>query len=141
MPSIWSVSPSAVTSFIPGVSAVVSTDARTAFTQVNDKSRILLRATADAWMQVKDRSGNVLLNRILKAGETWQVPRQDNLLLTTGNAGGTEIVIDGNTTPSLGGAGAVRRDIMLDPTTLSSGVSAGKAATPPVQFTVMRGHQ
>ena len=56
-------------------------------------------------MLVKDRSGAVLLNRVLKAGETWPVPPRPDLLLTTGNAGGTEIVVDGAPTPSLGGPG------------------------------------
>ena len=56
-----------------------------------DASRIVLRASADAWVLVKDHSGTVLLNRMLKAGETWPVPPGTDLLLTTGNAGGTEI--------------------------------------------------
>ena len=33
-------------------------------------------ASADAWVQVRDRGGQVLLNRILHAGETWEVPAQ-----------------------------------------------------------------
>ena len=36
-----------------------------------DQPRIVLRASADAWVQVRDRSGPVLLNRILHAGDTW----------------------------------------------------------------------
>ena len=48
-------------------------------------------ASADAWVQVRDRAGPVLLNRILHAGETWDVPAKPNLLLTTGNAGGTDL--------------------------------------------------
>ena len=134
-PAVQPISPSSA------AAALVRDPATDALTQDTDKGRILLRATADAWIQVKDRSGNLLLNRILKAGETWPVPRQDNLLLTTGNAGGTDIVIDGTTAPSLGGAGAVRRDVVLDPAALSAGVSAGKTAALPVQFTAMHGHQ
>ena len=42
----------------------------------SDQSRILLRANADAWVLVRDRAGPVLLNRILHAGETWEVPAQ-----------------------------------------------------------------
>ena len=82
---------------------------------VPDQSRILIRASADAWVQVRDRAGGVLLNRILHAGETWPVPAGPNLLLTTGNAGGTELLVDGVPTPSLGGSGVVRRDLPLDP--------------------------
>jgi cytoskeleton protein RodZ len=83
--------------------------------------RIVLSASADAWLLVRDKSGPVLLNRVLHPGENWPVPPQSNLLLTTGNAGGTNILVDGATVPSLGGSGAVRRDIPLDPDVLKSG--------------------
>jgi cytoskeleton protein RodZ len=85
------------------------------------QSRIVLSATADAWMMVRDKSGQVLLNRVLHAGEFWPVPPQPNLLLTVGNAGGTDIMVDGATIPTLGGSGAVRHDIPLDADLLKSG--------------------
>jgi cytoskeleton protein RodZ len=81
---------------------------------VSDESRIVLRANALTWLLVKDKNGTVLLNRTLKPGETWPVPPRGDLLLTTGNAGGTDILVDGVATPSLGGSGAVRRDLPLD---------------------------
>lgn len=98
-----------------------------------DTSRIVLRAAADAWLLVKDHAGAVLLNRVLKAGETWPVPPRSDLLLTTGNAGGTEIVVDGGTTANLGGNGAVRRDLPLDPEQIKDGKLAVAAATPITQ--------
>ncbi len=88
----------------------------------------MLHASADAWIQVKDRSGGILLNRTMKAGESWPVPRQDNLLLTTGNAGGTDILLDGAATPSLGGSGTVRRDMPLDPDLIKDGKLSGALA-------------
>jgi cytoskeleton protein RodZ len=96
----------------------------------HDASRILLRASADAWLLVKDRSGAVLLNRVLKVGDTWPVPARSDLLMTTGNAGGTEIVVDGATTPALGGNGAVRRDLPLDPDQIKDGKLAVTAMAP-----------
>lgn len=95
-----------------------------------DQPRIVLGANADAWLLVRDKSGQVLLNRVLHAGETWPVPAMPNLLLTTGNAGGTNIVVDGTVTPSLGSDGAVRRDIPLDPELLKSGKTG--ALTSPI---------
>jgi cytoskeleton protein RodZ len=86
-----------------------------------DQPRIVLRASADAWLQVRDRSGQVLLSRTLHAGETWDVPGRTNLLLTTGNAGGTELLVDGASTGPLGGNGAVRRDLPLDPDQIKDG--------------------
>jgi cytoskeleton protein RodZ len=86
-----------------------------------DGGRIVLRARADAWVQVRDRQGSVLLNRVMRAGETWAVPGKGQLLLTTGNAGGTELLVDGTATASLGGDGAVRRDLPLDPDLIRDG--------------------
>ncbi len=102
-----------------------------------DQARLVLRATADAWIQVKDRAGPILLNRILKAGETWAVPGKPNLLLTTGNAGGTEILLDGVAIASLGGSGAVRRDLPLDPDLLRD----GKLATGIIPVAAARSQQ
>lgn len=99
-----------------------------------DASRIVLRATADAWMQVKDHSGAILLNKILKAGDSWPVPPRTDLVLTTGNAGGTDIEVDGAPTPGLGGSGAVRRDIPLDPDQIKDGKLAA-TATPQLAST------
>jgi cytoskeleton protein RodZ len=93
-----------------------------------DASRVALHASADAWMLVKDRGGTVLLNRVLKAGDSWPVPPRTDLLLTTGNAGGTDILVDGAATPSLGGSGKVRRDMQLDPDQIKDGKLAGAVA-------------
>jgi cytoskeleton protein RodZ len=103
-----------------------------------DEPRIVLRARADAWVQVRERGGPVLLNRILRAGESWPVPVQPNLLLTTGNAGGTEILVDGVVAPGFGGSGAVRRDLPLDADTISEGklpaqIQAASVPAPPGQ--------
>jgi cytoskeleton protein RodZ len=95
-----------------------------------DQPRIVLRANADAWLQVRDRSGPVLLSRILHAGETWTVPDRSNLLLTTGNAGGTDVLVDGMTTPSLGNNGTVRRDLPLDPDLIKTGKLAAASTQP-----------
>jgi len=87
-----------------------------------DPSQIVLKATADAWMQVRDRDGgDVLLSRVLHSGDTWTVPSRPNLVLTTGNAGGTELMVGGVTVQVPGGAGAVRRDLPLDPSLVKDG--------------------
>ena len=97
-----------------------------------DQAHIVLRANADAWIQVRDRSGTILLNRTLHAGDTWEVPPKSNLLMTTGNAGGTDLIVNGAVAPSLGGSGAVRRDVPLDPDLLKDGkfAAASPAASP-----------
>jgi cytoskeleton protein RodZ len=85
--------------------------------------RIVIRATADAWVTVKQTSGPPVFNKLLHAGDSWPVPAdKDGLTLTTGNAGGTQIDVDGAPIPTaLGGSGAVRRDLPLDADMLKSG--------------------
>jgi cytoskeleton protein RodZ len=98
-----------------------------------DPGRIVLHARADTWLQVRERAGTVLLNRVLRGGETWSVPSdKPGLLLTTGNAGGLDLVLDGTSLPSLGATGAVRRDISLDPNALRTmrGITPASAPGP-----------
>jgi cytoskeleton protein RodZ len=86
-----------------------------------DGTRIVVRAKAEAWVQVADKQGVVVLNRTLRAGETWNVPSKPGLFLTVGNAGGTELLVDGVLAPSLGADGAVRRNLSLDPDQVRDG--------------------
>ncbi len=114
-PPMPAISPSSA------AAAVAPLAAPPAPTAQSGQSRILLRANADSWVQVRDRAGPILLTRILHPGETWEVPAKPNLLLTTGNAGGTDLVVDGVPSASLGGNGAVRRDLPLDPDLIKDG--------------------
>ncbi len=98
-----------------------------------DDPRILLRAKGDAWVQVRDKTGQILLNRTMHAGDTWQVPGKPVLMLTTGNAGGTELLVDGVLAPPLGAIGAVRRDLVLDPDQVKNGKIAPAPAPSPIQ--------
>ncbi|MCO6419206.1 DUF4115 domain-containing protein [Siccirubricoccus sp. KC 17139] len=96
-----------------------------------EEGRLVLRAKADCWLQVRDRqAGTVLVNRVLRPGETYVVPAREGLLMTTGNAGGLEILVDGQLTPGLGGTPSVRRDIPLDPERLRPGLPANAALAP-----------
>jgi cytoskeleton protein RodZ len=61
--------------------------------------------------------------KIMKAGQTYDVPDQPDLIMTTGNAGGIEIEVDGTTVPALGNAGTIRKDISLDPERLKAAPS------------------
>jgi cytoskeleton protein RodZ len=103
----------------------------------NGEGRIVLRAKSDSWMQVREPKGAVLLNRVLHAGETWPVPSKPNLVLTTGNAGGTEVLVDGVLAPALGTGATIRRSIALDADQLkaakdSSGATPAAAQAPGV---------
>ena len=87
----------------------------------NAGSRITLAATLDSWMEVRDASGKIMSARLLRAGDSYRVPNQSGLVLMTGNAGGLVVIVDGKPMPALGPAGAVRRNIRLDPDKLAGG--------------------
>lgn len=63
------------------------------------ENRVVLR-------QVKERQGQVLLNRVMRAGDAWTVPKGTQLVLSTGNAGGTELLLDGQAIPAFGAPAA-----------------------------------
>ena len=90
----------------------------------------MLRATGDAWVEVRDKTGTVLLNKTLHQGDTWPVPQTPGVLLTTGNAAATEILVDGVAIASLGGSGSVRRDLTLDYDQLRAGKPVPAGVTP-----------
>jgi cytoskeleton protein RodZ len=126
-PPVPAISPSSAAAAAVAPPAAVDSPAAQQAAASPDQPRIMLQATADAWLQVRDRNGGVLLNKILHSGETWPVPPRPNLLLTTGNAGGTELVVDGVATAVPGGSGAVRRDLLLD----ADLIKEGKLIQPP----------
>jgi len=82
---------------------------------------VVIRATADSWIQIRDARQLVLLARVLKAGESYRAPDQPGLSMRTGNAGGLEIKVGGIPAPSIGRMGMVRRNVALDGQALLAG--------------------
>ena len=104
---------------LPAVPAVTAErEGGRAYGQANIDARIVLTATADSWVQVRDDQQNVLLTRMLQPGDSYRVPNRGGLTLLTGNAGGLRVEVDGVEVARLGPIGAVRRDIRLDPDAL-----------------------
>ena len=69
-------------------------------------------------MQVQSAENKLLITRILYSGDRYKVPDLEGLTLITGNAGGLEVLVDGESIPPLGPEGAVRRNIALEPDAL-----------------------
>ena len=76
--------------------------------------RLILRAVADSWIEIQSDDAPPLYSGLLREGESYAVPERQGLKLVTGNAGGLEILVDGQVMPRLGPPGAVMRDIDLD---------------------------
>lgn len=87
----------------------------------NSPGEVVIRATADSWIQIRDARQSVLLTRVLKAGESCRAPDRPGLSMRTGNAGGLEITVNGVPAPPIGGRGMVRRNVALDGHALLAG--------------------
>jgi cytoskeleton protein RodZ len=85
----------------------------------------VLHATASSWVEIRSRDDRRVFSRLMRAGESYDVPATPGLTLTTGNAGGLTIDVDGKALPPLGSTGDVRRDVALNADALLKG--AGKA--------------
>ncbi len=79
-----------------------------------NSNKVLVRATADSWVEVRSGDQDPMLSKVLHAGDVYEVPSLPGLRLATGNAGGIEVVVNGRALPLLGPMGAVRRDVALD---------------------------
>jgi cytoskeleton protein RodZ len=83
-------------------------------------------------VQVRDvRAGQVLVNRVLRAGEVWAAPVRDGLQLDTGKADQLEILLDGQPQPTLDGLVGVRRNVALDPDRVRQRLAPATAAAAP----------
>jgi cytoskeleton protein RodZ len=86
----------------------------------NTGARIELVASADAWVQVTE-NGSLVLTRLMHAGDRFLVPNRSGLTLMTGNAGGLNVLVDGQKAPPLGAQGQVVRDVALTAERLRGG--------------------
>jgi cytoskeleton protein RodZ len=136
LPPATPTAPSAATTTAVPPAASVSTAASApVLGPVTGKT---ITATGDSWVEVRDALGNILFSRVLHAGESWPVPDMPGLMMTTGNAGGTEIATGGTPGQALGSAGTVLRNYALTPPSASVGpsvstgpaTSSGPSATP-----------
>lgn len=80
--------------------------------------RIVLSFRGDAWTEVRAPGGRLLLGRVMRAGETWTVPDQPGLTVTTGAGQNMDILVGGQVSPVSAGIRGVRRGIALDARTL-----------------------
>ncbi|MGB2410043.1 MAG: RodZ domain-containing protein [Candidatus Puniceispirillaceae bacterium] len=75
---------------------------------------ITLRATGVSWIEIIRNDGEEVMTKLMRAGETYMVDSRDRLYLSTGNAGGLELVFNDGTVRSVGDSGQILRDLLLD---------------------------
>lgn len=78
-------------------------------------THVMIRSVQPSWILVSDSHGKILVDRVLKSGESYAVPDQKGLRLTTGNGSGLILSIDGVDLPHLSTEQSkIQRDIPLD---------------------------
>ncbi len=95
--------------------AAVSTPPATSTARFGgDPGRVVIKADAQSWVQVRGPNNEPLFTRLMAAGESYAVPGREGLTLATGNAGGILLTLDGKALPRLGDTGEVKRGVTLD---------------------------
>jgi len=74
-----------------------------------------------AWVRVYEKGGSILFEKILEAGERYQIPRDAvEPMMRAGNAGSVFLIVDNQTYGPVGDGTAVAKDIALNFTSVSS---------------------
>lgn len=106
--------PAAETASVPAAPAVDEVGGGRVFGAVNVDSRVTIEAVETSWVRIREADGNILLTRMLSAGDIYRVPNKDGLMLEVGNAGALTYSIDGKEALPVGEYGAVISDFSLD---------------------------
>ena len=86
---------------------------------VNRNPRVVLRARGDTKLTVRGADGQILLNRDLKAGDSYHVPDMPGVTMATSDAGALEVDLDGIALGRAGQAQQIVGKVSLDPQSLA----------------------
>jgi cytoskeleton protein RodZ len=99
--------------------SVMNGDTRTAgrgaavATMREPAQEITIRAIASSWVEVVRGDGTTVLRKLMRAGDIYIVDDSSGLYLSTGNAGGIEILSGENEIITIGSVGEIVRDLPL----------------------------
>ena len=74
---------------------------------------ITIRAVAASWVEIVRDNGEEVMAKLMRVGDSYVVESNTRLYLSTGNAGGLEIVIGSDDPRPIGGTGQIVRDLPL----------------------------
>lgn len=90
-------------------------------------NRVQLDIIDASWIEIRNADGAAILRQVLKPGDIYLVPDESGLVLSTGNAGGIKVKVDGKEIGMLGTTGQIRRKI---PLTADTFLNAPKRVAP-----------
>ena len=74
---------------------------------------ITIRAVAASWVEIVRDNGEEVMAKLMRVGDSYVVEGNTRLYLSTGNAGGLEIIIGNDDPRSIGETGQIVRDLPL----------------------------
>jgi cytoskeleton protein RodZ len=99
--------------------AVAANDGGQVFGAVNRNPRVVLRARGDTRLTVRGADGQILLNRDLKAGDSYHVPNVPGVSMAASDAAALEADLDGVVLGRMGSPQQVLGRVSLDPQSLA----------------------
>jgi cytoskeleton protein RodZ len=89
--------------------------------RANGRTRVVVRAVSESWIQVRDQDKKAIFTRKLLPGDSYRVPDEPGATLTTGKGTGLVFTVDGQQAPPIGGA--FHKTVVLDPDRLLAGTA------------------
>ena len=83
-------------------------------TQRLPAEEVIIRATASSWIEVTREDGEVLLTQLMRSGDQLVFSSDENLFLSTGNAGGLRLEMPNISAFDAGQTGEILRDLRLN---------------------------
>lgn len=95
-----------------------NTNLNTENTELNDKNKNFylkqIVAIEDVWIEIQDEYKNVIIATLLKKNETFKLPNEENLLISTSNAGALEIKNSDGFSKKVGSFGTILYSESID---------------------------
>lgn len=120
-PSLRAVNANNPPSTEPGIPLVTVTESLPSpgakeqhFGELSKPTRLTIKAEAEVWLTITDKADRLRFSQMMNAGDTYHVPDEPGLKLTTANAEALLLNLDDKPLPKLGKAGQVLRDKPLD---------------------------
>ena len=82
-------------------------------------TEIVIEAIANSWVEVTRADGTSVTSRLMRLGDTYLIPTDEDLYLTTGNAGGLNIRMGSDDPFTLGSWGEALRELPLNKAVIS----------------------
>ena len=82
-------------------------------------AEIVIEAIANSWVQVTRADGTPVTSRLMRLGDTYLIPSDEDLYLTTGNAGGLNIRMGSDNPFTLGSWGEALSELPLNKVIIS----------------------